>query len=158
MSFPNWGYAAGFSIEYINTNTRKKKKKKKKKKKAILPDKKTVRNEEKAAFYAEKAKAAKKERDIRTIERKKAFEENNLRSLKISTGIPESKSTIRKRVSLGDRIILRDEVGDLYLAPVVGKNSPFLSKTVGEKILIGGYECTIVSADRSKVLKQGIQE
>lgn len=156
MSFPNWGYAAGFSIEYINTNTRKKKKKKKKK--AILPDKKTVRNEEKAAFYAEKAKAAKKERDIRTIERKKAFEENNLRSLKISTGIPESKSTIRKRVSLGDRIILRDEVGDLYLAPVVGKNSPFLSKTVGEKIFIGGYECTIVSADRSKVLKQGIQE
>lgn len=157
MSFPNWGYAAGFSIEYINTNT-KKKKKKKKKKKAILPDKKTVRNEEKATFYAEKAKAAKKERDIRAIERKKAFEENNLRSLKISTGIPESKRAIRKRVSLGDRIILRDEVGDLYLAPVVGKDSPFLGKTVGEKIFIGGYECTIVSADRAKILNQGIQK
>ena len=95
---------------------------------------------------------------IRAMERKKVFEENNLRSLKISTGIPHSMKTISKRVSLGDRIILRDEVGDLYVAPVVGKNSPFLGKTVGEKILIDGYECTIVSADRANILNQSIQK
>ena len=148
MSFPNWGYAAGFSIEYINTNT--KKKKKKKKKKAILPEKKTVRNEEKAAFYAEKAKASEKERDISAKERKKTFEENNLKSLKISTAVSQSKNTIGKRVSAGDRVILRDEVGDLYSAPVISKNSLFLGKAVGESILIGGYECTIVSTDSAK--------
>lgn len=156
MSFPNWGYAAGFSIEYINTNT--KKKKKKKKKKAKLPDKKTIRNEEKAAFYAEKAKASEKERDIQAKDRKKTFKENNLKSLKISTAVSQSKITIGKRVSAGDRVVLQDEVGDLYLAPVVGKDSPFLGKTVGEKIFIGGYECTIVSADRAKILNQSIQK
>lgn len=156
MSYPTWGYASGFVIEYTNTN--KKNKKKKKSKKAKLTDKKNVRDEKKRALYAEKAKALKKERDIRAMERKKVFEENNLRSLKISTGIPHSMKTISKRVSLGDRIILRDEVGDLYLAPVVGKDSPFLGKTVGEKIFIGGYECTIVSADRANILNQSIQK
>ena len=135
MSYPTWGYASGFVIEYTNTNKKNKKKKKSK-----------------------KAKALKKERDIRAMERKNVFEENNLRSLKISTGIPHSMKTISKRVSLGDRIILRDEVGDLYVAPVVGKNSPFLGKTVGEKILIDGYECTIVSADRANILNQSIQK
>ena len=149
MSYPTWGYASGFVIEYTNKN--KKKKKKKKSKKAKLTDKKNVRDEKKRALYAEKAKALKKERDIRAMERKKVFEENNLRSLKISTGIPHSMKTISKRVSLGDRIILRDEVGDLYVAPVVGK-------TVGEKILIDGYECTIVSADRANILNQSIQK
>ena len=156
MSYPTWGYASGFVIEYINSN--KKSKKKKKSKKAKFPDKNTIRDEKKIALYAEKANALKKERDIRARERKKVFEENNLRSLKISTGIPHSKETIRKRVSLGDRIILRDEVGDLYVAPVVGKDSPFLGKNVGVKILIGSYECTIVSADRSKILKQSTQK
>lgn len=156
MSYPTWGYASGFVIDYINTNT--KKKKKKKKKKANLPEKKAIRDEKKIALYAEKTKALKKERDIRNRERKKVFEENNLRRLKISTGIPHPKNIISKRVSLGHRIILRDEVGDLYLAPVVGKDSPFLGKAVGEKILIGVYECTIVSADRSKILKQSTQK
>ena len=154
MSYPTWGYASGFVIEYTNTN--KKNKKKKKSKKAKLTDKKNVRDEKKRALYAEKAKALKKERDIRAMERKKVFEENNLRSLKISTGIPHSMKTISKRVSLGDRIILRDEVGDLYVAPVVGKDSPFLGKAVGEKILIGNYECTIVSTDNAKYKKQSM--
>lgn len=153
MSFPNWGYAAGFSIEYINTNT-----KKKKKKKAILPDKKTVRNEEKAAFYAEKAKESEKERDIRAKDRKRTFKENNLKSLKVSTAVPQSKNTIGKCVSAGDRIILRDEVGDLYSAPVVGKDSPFLGKVVGDTIFIGSYECTIVSTDNSRKKKQSIHK
>ena len=158
MSYPTWGYASGFVIEYINTNIKGKKKKKKKSKKAKFPDKKTIRDEKKVALYAEKAKAAEKERDERARERKKAFEENNLRSLKISTGIPQSKKTTRKRVSLGDRIILRDEVGDLYSAPVVGKDSHFLGKTVGEKILIGSYECTIVSSNSAKNKKQSIHK
>ena len=156
MSYPTWGYASGFIIEYINTNIKNKDTKKKKRKKAKLSDKKTIRNEKKAALYAEKAKAAKKERDIRARERKKAFEENSLRSLKISTGIPQSKKTIRKRVSAGDRILLRDEVGDLYSTPIVGKDSPFLGKAVGEKILIGNYECTIVSTGSAKNKKQSI--
>lgn len=150
MSYPTWGYASGFVIEYINTNIKNKSKKKKKSKKAQFSSKETIRNEQKAALYAEKANASKKERDIRNQERKKAFEEKKLRCLKISTGIPLSKRTIRKYVSAGDRVILRDEVGDLYSTPIVGNDSPFLGKAVGEKILIGGYNCTIVSADRKK--------
>lgn len=147
MSYPTWGYASGFIIEYINTNI---KNKDTKSKKAKLPNKRTIRDEKKIALYAEKAKASKKERDIRARDRKKAFEENNLRSLKINAGIPQSKKTVNKRVSKGDRVILRDEVGDLYSAPFVDKDSPFLGKAVGETILIGIYECTIVSTDKAK--------
>lgn len=127
-----------------------KRKRRKRRKRRYFPKKKTVRNEEKAAFYAEKAKASEKERDIRAKERKKTFEENNLKSLKISTAVSQSKNTIGKRVSAGDRVILRDEVGDLYSAPVISKDSLFLGKAVGESILIGGYECTIVSTDSAK--------
>lgn len=156
MSYPTWGYASGFVIEYINTNIKNKNTKKKKSKKAKHPDKKPIRDEKKAALYAEKAKASKKERDIRARERKKAFEENNLRSLKISTAVSQSKKTVSKHVSAGDRVILRDEVGDLYSTPVVGKNSPFLGKAVGEKIFIKSYECTIVSTDNAKYKKQSM--
>ena len=50
MSYPTWGYASGFVIEYINTNIKNKNTKKKKSKKAKHPDKKTIRDEKKTAL------------------------------------------------------------------------------------------------------------